>query len=273
MKRKRRERSRNSAKRKPLPLRIILRIVEFIELIILSIVYALINFILFLWDHKLQVFKFILFIIIAIYCFFTTKSIIEIHKEFDDFKNYTIEVNNELNSKNEENEKLQEEVNSTKEELESTKNELEELKTSKAEQEKKEKEEAERKAKELEEQQKRLAKVTSRGSSTVRTSGSKSEHQSYAYDLCINTYGWTENDYNCLVKLWNKESGWNPNAHNSSSGAHGIPQALPASKMSSEGSDYYTNGKTQIRWGLKYIKNRYGSPSKAWSHSQSKGWY
>ena len=43
--------------------------------------------------------------------------------------------------------------------------------------------------------------------------------------------------------------------------------------MASEGADYYTNGKTQIRWGLKYIKNRYGSPSKAWSHSQSKGWY
>ena len=53
----------------------------------------------------------------------------------------------------------------------------------------------------------------------------------------------------------------------------GIPQSLPASKMASEGSDYYTNGKTQIRWGLKYIKGRYGSPSKAWVHSQQKGWY
>ena len=75
------------------------------------------------------------------------------------------------------------------------------------------------------------------------------------------------------MKLWERESNWNPNAHNKSSGAHGIPQSLPASKMASEGADYYTNGKTQIRWGLKYIKNRYGTPAQAWAHSQQKGWY
>lgn len=119
--------------------------------------------------------------------------------------------------------------------------------------------------------------VTSRGGTTARSSStvtySLNEYQAYAKDLCINTYGWTENDFQCLVKLWNRESGWNPNAHNKSSGAHGIPQSLPASKMASEGADYYTNGKTQIRWGLKYIKGRYGSPSAAWAHSQSKGWY
>ena len=83
----------------------------------------------------------------------------------------------------------------------------------------------------------------------------------------------SEYDFECLVKLWNRESGWNPNSHNSSSGAHGIPQSLPASKMASEGADYYTNGYTQIRWGLKYIKGRYGSPSAAWAHSQRTGWY
>lgn len=119
--------------------------------------------------------------------------------------------------------------------------------------------------------------VTSRGGTTARSSStvtySLNEYQAYAKDLCINTYGWSENDFQCLIKLWNRESGWNPNAHNKSSGAHGIPQSLPASKMASEGADYYTNGKTQIRWGLKYIKGRYGSPSKAWTHSQSKGWY
>ena len=98
-------------------------------------------------------------------------------------------------------------------------------------------------------------------------------YQNYAHDLVINKYGWSEYDFQCLVKLWNRESGWNPNAHNKSSGAHGIPQSLPASKMRSEGADYYTNGYTQIRWGLKYIKGRYGSPSKAWQHSQKKGWY
>ena len=102
---------------------------------------------------------------------------------------------------------------------------------------------------------------------------SKSDYKKYAHDLVINTYKWSEADYSALVKLWNKESGWNPNSHNSSSGAHGIPQALPASKMKSEGSDYYTNGYTQIRWGLKYIKNRYGTPSKAWRHFQNKNWY
>lgn len=107
--------------------------------------------------------------------------------------------------------------------------------------------------------------VTSRSNTLERdtkTSGTTSKYQSYAHDKVLE-YGWTEYDYECLVKLWNKESGWNPNSHNSSSGAHGIPQALPASKMASEGSDYYTNGYTQIRWGLKYIKSRYGSPSSA----------
>jgi hypothetical protein len=102
---------------------------------------------------------------------------------------------------------------------------------------------------------------------------SSNAYQNYAHDLVIGTYGWSEYDFQCLVKLWNRESGWNPNAHNKSSGAHGIPQSLPASKMKSEGADYYTNGYTQIRWGLKYIKGRYGSPAKAWQHSQKKGWY
>lgn len=152
----------------------------------------------------------------------------------------------------------------------------------KAEAEQKAKEEAEQKAKEEAEAKKKAEElritqskqVTSRGGTSVRAAtGTKAEYQAYAKNLCINTYGWTENDFNCLVKLWERESNWNPNAHNKSSGAHGIPQGLPASKMASEGDDYYTNGKTQIRWGLKYIKNRYGTPSNAWAHSQQKGWY
>ena len=100
----------------------------------------------------------------------------------------------------------------------------------------------------------------------------KGEYQQYALSL-LSDFGWDESEIVPLVKLWNRESGWKPNAHNKYSGAHGIPQALPASKMASEGSDYYTNGKTQIRWGLKYIKERYGSPSNAWAHSQRTGWY
>ncbi len=116
-------------------------------------------------------------------------------------------------------------------------------------------------------------KAQQKQSSGSGTNAGKSAYQEYAHNLVINTYGWSEYDFECLVKLWNRESGWNPNAHNKSSGAHGIPQSLPASKMKSEGADYYTNGYTQIRWGLKYIKGRYGSPSAAWAHSQRKGWY
>ena len=133
-------------------------------------------------------------------------------------------------------------------------------------------EEARRKAKEEAERQ---ARERARQQSTTTSSSSQnlSSLQSYANNLVINTYGWSEYDFDCLVKLWNRESGWNPNAHNKSSGAHGIPQSLPASKMASEGSDYYTNGETQIRWGLKYIAGRYGTPANAWAHSQQTGWY
>ncbi|WP_242900954.1 lytic transglycosylase domain-containing protein [Actinomadura terrae] len=78
--------------------------------------------------------------------------------------------------------------------------------------------------------------------------------------------------FGCLVNLWNKESHWNTHAANPS-GAYGIPQALPGSKMSSAGSDWQNSARTQIKWGLGYIKGRYGSPCAAWSHSQSVGWY
>ena len=100
----------------------------------------------------------------------------------------------------------------------------------------------------------------------------KNELQNYAYKLVI-FKGWSEKDFNCLILLWERESGWNPNSHNKNTGAHGIPQSLPASKMSSYGEDYYTNGYTQIRWGLDYISNRYGTPSNAWNHFQRNGWY
>lgn len=118
------------------------------------------------------------------------------------------------------------------------------------------------------------AKQTTSRSSSGRTyiSGSVAEYQAYARARC-SAYGWSTADFNCLVALWNKESKWNPNAYNSGSGAYGIPQALPASKMATAGTDYRTNYKTQINWGLSYISSRYGSPSAAWSHSKSTGWY
>jgi hypothetical protein len=89
----------------------------------------------------------------------------------------------------------------------------------------------------------------------------------------IGGYGWGDDQFSCLVSLWNKESGWNYQAYNRSSGAYGIPQALPGSKMGSAGADWQTNPATQIAWGLGYIAGRYGSPCGAWSHSQSTGWY
>lgn len=85
--------------------------------------------------------------------------------------------------------------------------------------------------------------------------------------------GWDGSEFSCLVSLWNKESGWNHGAQNPSSGAYGIPQALPGNKMASAGSDWATNPATQISWGLGYIEDRYGSPCGAWGHSEAKNWY
>lgn len=106
----------------------------------------------------------------------------------------------------------------------------------------------------------------------ISAAGQKGEYQKYALTL-MDDYGWAASEITPLINLWNRESGWNPSSHNRSSGAHGIPQALPAGKMAVEGSDYYTNGETQIRWGLGYISRRYGSPSAAWKHFCSSGWY
>ncbi|MFT4051740.1 MAG: lytic transglycosylase domain-containing protein [Microbacterium sp.] len=96
--------------------------------------------------------------------------------------------------------------------------------------------------------------------------------QAVAYAM-VQARGWGDDEFACLVALWNKESGWRVNAYNSSSGAYGIPQALPGSKMASAGSDWETNPATQITWGLDYISGRYGTPCVAWSHSESSGWY
>ncbi|MEU8246126.1 transglycosylase SLT domain-containing protein [Nonomuraea sp. NPDC048916] len=84
--------------------------------------------------------------------------------------------------------------------------------------------------------------------------------------------GWTKGQFRCLVKLWSRESGWNHRAGNGS-GAYGIPQALPGRKMAASGRDWRTNPRTQIAWGLGYIKKRYAAPCRAWAHFQSHHWY
>ncbi|WP_223626054.1 phospholipase [Microbacterium sp. EST19A] len=93
-----------------------------------------------------------------------------------------------------------------------------------------------------------------------------------AQQLMSSRYGWGGDQFSCLDSLWNKESGWNYQAYNPS-GATGIPQALPGSKMASEGSDWQTNAATQIAWGLGYISSVYGTPCSAWGHSQAMNWY
>ena len=96
--------------------------------------------------------------------------------------------------------------------------------------------------------------------------------QAIAYEMVI-ARGWGDDQFACLVALWNKESGWRVNAYNASSGAYGIPQSLPGSKMGSVAPDWETNPATQITWGLNYIGGRYGTPCGAWEHSESVGWY
>lgn len=86
-------------------------------------------------------------------------------------------------------------------------------------------------------------------------------------------YGWGSDQFRCLDLLWTRESGWRANAYNASSGAYGIPQSLPGSKMASAGADWRTNAATQIDWGLSYISARYGSPCGAWAHSEAYNWY
>ena len=93
-----------------------------------------------------------------------------------------------------------------------------------------------------------------------------------AADL-VSARGWGAEQYDCLVALWQKESNWNVFAYNASSGAYGIPQSLPGSKMATVGADWETNPTTQITWGLNYIQGRYGDPCGAYASSQSRGWY
>lgn len=85
--------------------------------------------------------------------------------------------------------------------------------------------------------------------------------------------GWGDDQFGCLEALWTRESGWSTTAGNKSSGAYGIPQALPGSKMASAGPNWRTDASTQIKWGLGYISGRYGTPCGAWAHFKSHNWY
>ncbi|WP_051749956.1 hypothetical protein [Phycicoccus jejuensis] len=104
--------------------------------------------------------------------------------------------------------------------------------------------------------------------------GSAASAQRTARSL-LGAHGWGGDQYGCLVDLWNGESGWSWSATNPSSGAYGIPQALPSWKMASAGSDWLTDPTTQVRWGMDYIQRAYGSPCAAWNAWQARSphWY
>jgi hypothetical protein len=115
--------------------------------------------------------------------------------------------------------------------------------------------------------------IGTRTAPSVPTTTNSGSTRKIGKQMAESLYGWSGEQWECLNALWTRESGWRTNAHNSSSGAHGIPQALPGSKMAKYGSDWATNPETQIKWGLSYVKGRYGTPCGGWSHFQSKGWY
>jgi hypothetical protein len=103
--------------------------------------------------------------------------------------------------------------------------------------------------------------------------GKPTSNKIYAKWYIQEKHKWGKKQFTCLSNLWTHESGWNHLAENPSSGAYGIPQSLPANKMASEGKDWKTNPATQIKWGVKYIKVRYGSPCDAYAHFKLKNWY
>jgi hypothetical protein len=94
-----------------------------------------------------------------------------------------------------------------------------------------------------------------------------------AKSILLNEYGFSEKEYKCLNSLWTKESHWNYKARNARSGAHGIAQALPATKMNVVSTDWRTNPVTQIRWGLRYISIRYETPCKALATHKRSNYY
>jgi hypothetical protein len=105
------------------------------------------------------------------------------------------------------------------------------------------------------------------------TPAEQGSNRALGEQMARDLYGWNGDEWLCLDNLWSRESGWRHTAHNTSSGAYGIPQALPGDKMATFGADWRTNPETQIKWGLSYISGRYVTPCGAWSHFLNKNWY
>ena len=123
-----------------------------------------------------------------------------------------------------------------------------------------------------------LPKAAAHKESTSRASragrrGTKAYNLVYTATYATTAMGWSTREVSCLTKLWAGESNFRPMARNHRSGAYGIPQALPGRKMRVEGSDWKTNPDTQIRWGVKYVKVKYGTPCRALKVKHARGWY
>jgi len=116
-----------------------------------------------------------------------------------------------------------------------------------------------------------------RGLPVQGTTGNASKHRPHTPRAIARSmlrhFGWWPRQFKYLNSLWNRESSWNIYASNPYSGAYGIPQAVPGSKMASAGGKWRTSARTQIRWGMRYIKGRYRSPERAWNHEVDTGWY
>ncbi len=111
------------------------------------------------------------------------------------------------------------------------------------------------------------------GGQVTRTEDLSSRDPRTVAKALMPQFGFGQDQFSCLDSIYNNESGWDPHADNPTSSAYGIPQALPGSKMASAGPNWANDPATQIKWGLGYIKDRYGSPCSAWSFKQSNGWY
>lgn len=111
------------------------------------------------------------------------------------------------------------------------------------------------------------------GKAVTRTADLSSADPKTLARALMPQYGMSASEFGCLDNIWSQESGWDVHADNPTSSAYGIPQALPGSKMASAGPNWESNPETQIRWGLGYIRDRYGSACSAWGFKQGHGWY
>ncbi|WP_217633954.1 lytic transglycosylase domain-containing protein [Raineyella antarctica] len=117
------------------------------------------------------------------------------------------------------------------------------------------------------------AKAAADKKAASASGGYSGKPQDIARQMMAADFGWGDQQFQCYNNIIMRESEWNPTADNPSSDAYGIPQALPGSKMASAGADWATNPATQIKWGLGYVKDRYGTPCAAWSFKSANGWY